>query len=67
MIDGRARLTASRCTASCRLLDADELLSGDAYIFVRDAYLQSRETFVNDGAVQDNFSDFADDDDFVEF
>jgi phospholipid-binding lipoprotein MlaA len=56
LIDGRARL-----------LDADELLSGDTYIFVRDAYLQSRETFVHDGEVQDNFSDFADDDDFVEF
>jgi phospholipid-binding lipoprotein MlaA len=56
LIDGRARL-----------LSADELLSGDAYIFVRDAYLQSRETFVNDGVIQDDFSDFADEDDFVEF
>ncbi len=56
LIDGRARL-----------LSADELISGDPYIFVRDAYLQSRETFVNDGVVQDNFSDFADDEDFVDF
>jgi phospholipid-binding lipoprotein MlaA len=56
LIDGRARL-----------LEADELITGDAYIFVRDAYLQSRETFVNDGVVQDNFSDFADDEDFVDF
>lgn len=47
LIDGRARL-----------LQADELLSGDEYIFVRDAYLQQRETFVNDGVVTDNFSDF---------
>lgn len=40
------------------LLKADELITGDRYIFVRDAYLQARETFVNDGVVQDSFSDF---------
>jgi phospholipid-binding lipoprotein MlaA len=49
LVDGRARL-----------LSADELISGDRYIFVRDAYLQSREAFVNDGEVVDNFSDFDD-------
>lgn len=49
LVDGRARL-----------LSADELISGDRYIFVRDAYLQSREAFVNDGEVVDNFSDFGD-------
>lgn len=47
LIDGRARL-----------LSADELITGDRYIFIRDAYLQARETFVNDGVVQDSFSDF---------
>lgn len=51
LIDGRARL-----------LNADELISGDRYIFVRDAYLQQREFFVNGGVVEDDFSDFADDD-----
>ncbi len=56
LIDGRARL-----------LKADELLTGDPYIFVRDAYLQSRETFVNDGVVQDTFSDFEDEGDWEEF
>ncbi|WP_076001192.1 MlaA family lipoprotein [Pseudohalioglobus lutimaris] len=56
LIDGRARL-----------LQADELLSGDAYIFIRDAYLQQRETFVNDGVVQDDFSDFGDEEDWEEF
>lgn len=40
------------------LLDADELLSGDRYIFVRDAYLQQRRVLVNDGEVDDSFSDF---------
>ena len=50
LIDGRARL-----------LKADDLITGDRYIFVRDAYLQARETFVNDGVVQDSFSDFEED------
>ncbi len=49
LIDGRARL-----------LRAEALMSGDRYIFVRDAYLQQREFFVNDGVVEDNFSDFED-------
>jgi phospholipid-binding lipoprotein MlaA len=56
LIDGRARL-----------LQADELLSGDAYIFIRDAYLQQRETFVNDGVVKDDFSDFGNAEDWEEF
>lgn len=43
-----------------RLLDADTLISGDRYIFVRDAYLQQRKAFVNDGQVDDEFSDFDD-------
>jgi phospholipid-binding lipoprotein MlaA len=50
-----------------RLLKVDALMSGDRYIFVRDAYLQQREIFVNDGVVLDDFSDFDDqdwDDDF---
>ncbi|MDA8962169.1 VacJ family lipoprotein [Congregibacter sp.] len=42
------------------LLGADELISGDRYIFVRDAYLQQRAAFVNDGELQDDFSDFED-------
>jgi len=50
LIDGRARL-----------LQTDELLSGDRYIFVRDAYLQQREVLVNDGKVDDSFSDYGDD------
>ncbi len=50
------------------LLSSDELISGDRYIFVRDAYLQFREAFVNDGQVQDSFSDFEEDaDDWEEF
>ena len=33
-------------------------MSGDRYIFVRDAYLQQRKYFVSDGEVEDHFSDF---------
>lgn len=43
------------------LLETDQLLSGDRYIFVRDAYLQSRDAFVNDGKIVDDFSEFEDD------
>lgn len=42
-------------------LEADELLSGDRYIFVRDAYLQQRATLINDGQIVDDFSSFEDD------
>ncbi|RLQ23209.1 VacJ family lipoprotein [Seongchinamella sediminis] len=56
LVDGRARL-----------LDADELISGDRYIFVRDAYLSNREAFVNDGVIQDDFSDFEEGEDFEDF
>jgi phospholipid-binding lipoprotein MlaA len=41
-----------------RLLDAEDLMTGDRYIFLRDAYLQRREFFVSRGQVDDNFSDF---------
>lgn len=44
VIDGRAQL-----------LDAEELISGDRYIFLRDAYLQRREFLVKDGEVEDSF------------
>jgi len=43
-----------------RFLDTDELITGDRYIFVRDAYLQQRSLLVNDGEVIDEFSDFED-------
>ena len=43
-----------------RLLDTDELITGDRYIFVRDAYLQQRSILVNDGKIMDDFSDFED-------
>ena len=43
-----------------QLIDAEELISGDEYSFIRDAYLQRREYLVKDGEVEDDFG--ADDD-----
>lgn len=42
------------------LLQADGLITGDRYIFIRDAYLQSRQSLVSDGndELEDTFSDF---------
>jgi phospholipid-binding lipoprotein MlaA len=49
------------------LLEADDLITGDRYIFLRDAYLQSRQTFLNGGVVVDDFSDFEEEGDWEEF
>lgn len=45
------------------LLSAEDLLSGDAYVFLREAYLQRRDFLVSDGEVEDDpflddFDDF---------
>ena len=37
------------------LLEAEKLISGDEYIFVRDAYLQRRDFVINDGKIEDDF------------
>lgn len=42
------------------LLDAETLISGDRYLFIRDVYLQRREFLVRDGEVEDDFGDFDD-------
>ncbi|MBR9827361.1 MAG: VacJ family lipoprotein [Oceanospirillales bacterium] len=42
-----------------RLLKAEQIVSGDKYSFLRDAYLQRREYQINDGAVEVKYdSDF---------
>lgn len=42
-----------------RLLKAEQIISGDKYGFIRDAYLQRREYQINDGTVDVNYdSDF---------
>lgn len=42
------------------LLKAEELISGDKYSFIRDAYLQRREYLLNDGNVEDDFGAYGD-------
>jgi len=37
------------------LLNVEKLLSGDRYVFIRDAYLQRRTFLINDGKVEDSF------------
>ncbi|MFC6668884.1 VacJ family lipoprotein [Marinobacterium aestuariivivens] len=37
------------------LLKAEEIISGDRYLFIRDAYLQRREYLINDGRVDSQF------------
>jgi phospholipid-binding lipoprotein MlaA len=40
-----------------RLLEVEKLLSGDRYVFMRDAYMQRRNYLVKDGEVKDTFGD----------
>ena len=42
------------------LLTLGELITGDRYLFVREAYVQRREYLVTDGQVEDEFGDFGD-------
>lgn len=39
-------------------LPAEDLIRGDEYIFVRNAYMQRREYLVADGRIEDDFDDF---------
>ena len=48
-----------------RLLTAEVLISGDEYLFVRDAFLQRRDFLIRDGVFEDDpFMDFDDFEDF---
>lgn len=47
------------------LLDYDELITGDRYVFMRSAYLQSRATFLNGGVPPPD--DFADSEDEMDW
>lgn len=40
------------------LLALDELIGGDKYLFIREAYVQRREYLVNDGQIDDGFGGF---------
>ncbi|MFT5710075.1 MAG: phospholipid-binding lipoprotein MlaA [Halioglobus sp.] len=62
--DTRVRNTlfgAELVDARARLLKAEELMSGDRYIFIRDAYLQQRNFLLNGGVVEDSFLKSEDD------
>lgn len=39
------------------LLEVEDMVSGDRYTFIRDAWLQRREYLINDGEVEDEFGD----------
>ena len=49
------------------LIQAEELITGDRYIFLRNAYIQRREHFVTSGKVPDTFSDFEEGDEYESF
>jgi phospholipid-binding lipoprotein MlaA len=49
------------------LIKADDLVTGDRYVFIRNAYLQRREYFLTGGKVEDSFSDFEDGEEYEEF
>ena len=54
--DGRFEaLLQMQVAARANLLSAEKLITGDKYIFIRNAYLQSREFKVKDGQVVDDF------------
>ena len=40
--------------ARAGLLPSERLISGDRYLFIRDAYLQSREYEINDGEIEED-------------
>ncbi|MFT7224002.1 MAG: phospholipid-binding lipoprotein MlaA [Cellvibrionaceae bacterium] len=46
------------------LLDSERLITGDRYIFIRDAYLQRRNFLIQDGQVSDSFGSSLEEEDF---
>ena len=48
------------------LSEAETLISGDRYLFIRDVFLQQRQALVSDGELQDSFSDFEEEFDWEE-
>lgn len=43
------------------LLDAETLITGDRYTFIREVYLQRRKSDISNGALEDDFDSFDDD------
>lgn len=59
--------TVEAIDVRANLIKADDLVTGDRYIFIRNAYLQRREYFLTGGKVKDSFSDFEEGDEYEEF
>jgi phospholipid-binding lipoprotein MlaA len=49
------------------LIKADDLVTGDRYIFIRNAYLQRRAYFLSGGTLEDSFSVPYEEDEYEEF
>jgi phospholipid-binding lipoprotein MlaA len=49
------------------LIKADDLVTGDRYIFMRNAYLQRRAYFLSGGTLEDSFSAPYEEDEYEEF
>jgi len=60
-------LAAEAIDVRAELLRAEDLVTGDRYIFVRNTYLQHREMFIHGGKIEDDFSDFEEGAEFEEF
>jgi len=41
-----------------QLLQTEEIVSGDRYLFLKDAYMQRREYLINDGELSEDMDDF---------
>lgn len=48
------------------LIPAEQLITGDRYIFLRDAYLQQRRYLIADGQIEDDFGEDTFEDDFYD-
>lgn len=55
-----AAAVLSLVSSRAELLEFDDMISGDSYIFLRDIYLQRREFLENDGVIEDDFGDLDD-------
>ena len=58
--DRNALRAVSLVSSRAELLDFDDVIAGDSYIFIRDIYLQRREYLENDGVIEDDFGDLDD-------
>lgn len=48
------------------VIAAETLITGDKYIFLRDAFLQNRDFLISDGLIEDSFGDDLDDDNWLD-